>query len=154
MPVGGGGLISGVSTAVKALRPSVTVIGVEPEGAADARDSKIAGRQVTWDRIDTVADGLRTSRVGELNFETIRECVDDIVTVGDEEILRAVGLLALEAKLVVEPSGAVTAAAVIFGRIRAAEGPVVAVLSGGNIEPARLTACLAIGASQEEHAPV
>lgn len=147
VPVGGGGLISGISTAVKALRPEVTVIGVEPEGGADAKASLESGRLVTLDRVETVADGLRTSRIGELNFATIRECVDRIVTVSDEEALLAVGLLANEAKLVVEPSGAVAPAAVLFGRTGLEGTRVAAVISGGNVEPARLSACLTLAAT-------
>ncbi|HZS93231.1 MAG TPA: threonine/serine dehydratase [Chloroflexota bacterium] len=140
--VGGGGLISGVATAVKSLRPDVAVIGVEPSGGADARDSLREGRLVTWDRIDTVADGLRTSRIGELNYSTIRELVDDIVTVDDEEILSTVGLLAREVKLVVEPSGAVAAAAVLSDRTGLRGAKVAAMISGGNIAPDVLASCL------------
>ena len=136
--VGGGGLISGVATAVKALRPRVRVIGVEPEGGADARASLAAGEIVTWDHVDTVADGLRTSRVGELNFATIREVVDEIVTVSDGEILRTVGTLAIDTRLVVEPSGAVAAAAVLTGKTGLAGKKVVAMISGGNVDPERL----------------
>jgi threonine dehydratase len=142
VPVGGGGLISGIATAVKLLRPDVMVIGVEPEGAADARESLESGRIVIWDRIETVADGLRTSRIGDLNFATIREAVDRIITVSEEEILETVGILVKEAKLVAEPSGAVAPAAVIFGRTGVQRLRTVAVVSGGNIEPERLHACL------------
>jgi threonine dehydratase len=147
--VGGGGLASGISTAIKALRPDVTVIGVEPAGAADARESYRRGELVTWDHIDTVADGLRTSRIGELNFQTIRETLDDIVTVSEDEILQTVAILANEAKLVVEPSGAVASAAVLFGKSGLSDKRVVAVISGGNIEPSRLQACLALGPQRE-----
>jgi len=146
--VGGGGLISGVATAIKAIRPHVAVIGVEPEGGADARESLENGRLVTWDSIETVADGLRTSRIGELNFATIRELVDEIVTVTDDEILRAVGILALEGSLVAEPSGAVAPAAVLFGHTGLAGKRVVAVVSGGNIDPARLRDCLDLSRNQ------
>lgn len=140
--VGGGGLISGIATAVKELRPDVRIIGVEPEGAADAKESLESGNLVTWSRTDTVADGLRGSRIGELNFTTIRETVDRIVTVSEDEILRAVGILAYEAKLIVEPSGAVAPAAVLFGHSGPRDSQVVAIVSGGNIDPARLQACL------------
>lgn len=143
VPVGGGGLISGISTAIKALRPDVRIIGVEPEGGADAKASLETGTLVTLGHVDTVADGLRTSRVGDLNFATIRECVDEIVTVPDEQTLRAVGMLVNEARLVVEPSGAVTTAAVLFGHTGLSPCSVVAVISGGNIDPARLRTCLA-----------
>jgi threonine dehydratase len=143
VPVGGGGLISGISTAIKALRPDVRVIGVEPDGGADAKASFETGTLVTLGHVETVADGLRTSRIGDLNFATIRECVDEIVTVSDEQALQAVGLLANEARLVVEPSGAVTTAAVLFGRTGLTATAVLAVISGGNIDPARLRTCLA-----------
>ena len=140
--VGGGGLVSGVATAVKALRPEVRLIGVEPAGAADARDSWASGTITTWASVDTVADGLRTSRVGELNFATIRELVDDIVTVTDDEILEAVRVVANGAKLIAEPSGAVAPAAVLTGRTGLRGMRVVAVISGGNIDPDQLRRCL------------
>lgn len=140
--VGGGGLVSGVATAVKALRPGVRVIGVEPEGAADARDSWQSGTVATWTSIDTVADGLRTSRVGELNFATMRELVDEFVTVTDDDILTAVRTLVNGAKLVAEPSGAVAPAAVLTGRTGLHDSRIVAVISGGNIDPAQLRSCL------------
>jgi threonine dehydratase len=148
--VGGGGLVSGVATAVKALRPEVRVIGVEPEGAADARDSWKSGTISTWPLVETVADGLRTSRVGELNFATIRELVDDIVTVTDEEILSTVRSLVSGAKLVAEPSGAVAPAAVLTGRTGLRDTRIAAVISGGNIDPARLRSCLEADPSPED----
>jgi threonine dehydratase len=140
VPVGGGGLISGIATAVKQLHPKVRVIGVEPEGAADAQESLRSGSLVTWARVETVADGLRTSRVGKLNFATIREYVDDIVTVSEDEILRAVGILAMGARLVAEPSGATAPAAALSGRLSIPAGRVAVVISGGNIAPERLVA--------------
>lgn len=148
--VGGGGLISGVATAVKALRPEVRVIGVEPEGAADARDSWTSGTLSTWPSVETVADGLRTSRVGELNFATMRELVDDIVTVTDEEILSTVRMLVNGAKLVAEPSGAVAPAAVLADRTGLRDTRIVAIISGGNIDPARLRSCLEPDTSPED----
>ncbi|HEX6507591.1 MAG TPA: threonine/serine dehydratase [Chloroflexota bacterium] len=147
--VGGGGLISGVATAVKALRPDIKVIGVEPEGGADARDSWRSDALTTWDEVDTIADGLRTSRIGELNFATIRDLVDDIVTVSDGEILAAVRTLANGAKLVAEPSGAVAPAAVLTGRTGLRDTRVAAVISGGNIDPAQLRTCLEPEATPE-----
>jgi threonine dehydratase len=140
--VGGGGLISGIATAVKSLRPDIRVIGVEPEGAADARDSLAGGALVTWDRIDTVADGLRTSRIGDLNFATMQRYVDQIVTVPEDAILRTVGDLATAMKLVVEPSGAVATAAVLGGFTELSNQRIVAVVSGGNIDSQRLIDCL------------
>ncbi len=135
VPVGGGGLISGIAVAAKALRPSVEVIGVEPEGAADARDSLRSGSRVTWDRIDTIADGLRTSSVGRLNFEIIRRLVDDILVVSEDEIQAAMRYLAFSAKLTIEPSGAVAFAAVLAGRLQKIYRTTVVLLSGGNVDP-------------------
>ena len=93
-----------------------------------------AGRVVTLPSVDTIADGLKPSRVGELTLEHVRRFVDDVVTVTDDEILAAVRHLALEEKLVVEPSGAAALAAIRSGRLNLPEGPVVAVLSGGNAD--------------------
>jgi threonine dehydratase len=148
VPVGGGGLISGIATAVKSMRPDVRVIGVEPAGAADAQESVRRGELVTWDHVDTVADGLRTSRVGELNFATIRAHVDEIVTVPERDILQTVGLLATGVHLVSEPSGAVAPAAAIFGHTGISGKRVVAVISGGNVEPGRLVRCVEMVGSE------
>ncbi len=146
VPIGGGGLISGVATALKLSRPQVKVIGVEPEFACDAQTSLRAGQIVefTAEQVTrTIADGLRTQAVGAINFEHIRRYVDDVVTVSEAEILEAVRRMALNAKLVAEPSGAVTFAAFLF---RADELPRtrlnVAVISGGNLEPAMLAQIL------------
>ena len=112
--VGGGGLISGVSTAVKALCPGARVIGVEPELAADAQESLREGRIVTWPAADvtrTICDGVRTQALGELTFATIAALVDEIVTVSEQAVLEAMRWLALEAKLLVEPTAALTLAA-------------------------------------------
>ncbi|MEV8439032.1 threonine/serine dehydratase [Actinosynnema sp. NPDC051121] len=134
VPVSGGGLISGVAAAVKALSPATRVVGVEPELAGDAAESLRAGALVRWpaeDRARTIADGLR-AQPSELTFEHLRAYVDDIVTVTEEQIGEAVGVLARRARLVVEPSGAVTVAAHLA---RPSAGPTVAVLSGGNVDP-------------------
>ena len=152
VPVSGGGLISGIAVAIKALRPQARVIGVEPELAADARESFRTGTRVAWPPSDvarTVADALRVERVGSLTFPHIRELVSDIVTVSDEEMLVAVRLLALRARLVAEPGGAAAVAASLFRSARelgVSQGPVVAVLSGGNIDPAMLAGVLTSGA--------
>ena len=146
VPVGGGGLISGVATAVKLLRPQAKVIGVEPELAADAQASLRAGKIVAWSGEQvgrTLADGLRTQHVGEINFEHIRRYVDDIVTVGEDEIREAMRRLALGVCLVAEPSGAVTSAAFFF---HSDELPrvekTVAIISGGSVEPQLLASVL------------
>ena len=146
VPVSGGGLIAGIAAAVKAVRPQARIVGVEPELAADARESLRAGRRIAWDPQQTqrtIADALRVEQVGELTFEHIRRYVDEIVTVTEEEIRIAVRRLACEARLVSEPGGAVAVAACLLraGELPAATAP-VAVLSGGNIEPALLAAIL------------
>jgi threo-3-hydroxy-L-aspartate ammonia-lyase len=152
VPVGGGGLISGIAVAIKAITPETRVIGVEPELAADARDSLRSGTRVAWTAAQTgrtKADSLRVEQVGELTFPHIRELVSDIVTVTEDEMLAAVRRLALRARLVAEPGGAVAVAACLFrsaGELGLADGdgaPVVAVLSGGNIDPDLLAGVLA-----------
>ena len=138
VPVGGGGLVSGVATAVKALCPDARVVGVEPELAADARQSLQEGRIVRWPAADvtrTICDGVRTQALGELTFAVISALVDEIVTVSDEAVLGAMRRLALDAKLLVEPTGALTLAAVESGAVEV-DGPTVLVISGGNVEPA------------------
>ncbi len=142
VPVGGGGLISGISSAIKLSGSRAKVVGVEPEVAADAQASFRSGRIVEFTAEQTsrtLADGLRTQSVGEINFQHIRKFVDDIITVSEAEILDAMRRLALTAKLVAEPSGAVTAAAFFFhaGELPPAK-KTVAVISGGNADPALL----------------
>ncbi|WP_446741885.1 threonine ammonia-lyase [Silvibacterium acidisoli] len=115
-PVSGGGLLSGVSAAIKHVRPEARVLGIEPELAADAQESFRSGRLVSWPAdmtTRTIADGLRTQSLGELNFEHVRAFVDDILTVTDDEIRQAMAVLD-EAGITAEPSGAVTTAAMLF----------------------------------------
>ena len=142
VPVGGGGLISGISTAIKSLKPGAKVIGVEPEVAADAQASFRAGKIVSFpveQVTSTCADGLRAQYVGTLTFEHIRRYVDDIVTVTEDEIMRAVRILAENPKTVAEPSGAVAPAAWLFHRDSLPKSMAsVAVISGGNIDPTLL----------------
>ncbi|MFG1942300.1 threonine/serine dehydratase [Nonomuraea sp. NPDC048826] len=138
VPVSGGGLISGVAAAVKALRPQATVIGVEPELAADAAESLAAGRLITWEparTFRTAADGLR-AELSELTFAHLRAHVDAVVTVTEDEIRAAMRHLALAGRLVAEPSGAVATAAHLAGKLPG--GRTVALLSGGNVDPALL----------------
>lgn len=134
VPIGGGGLSSGVSTAIKESNPGVKVFGVEPVGAANMYESLKAGELVTLPRVDTVADGLKPLRAGDLTFAHVRKYVDEVVLVTDEEILDAARHLILKEKLVVEPSGAATVAAIRAGKLKLPDGPVVAVLSGGNAD--------------------
>lgn len=140
VPVGGGGLASGVSTAVKALRPATRVYAVEPAVAPDARDSLAVGHLVPYpdeQRYATIADGMRTG-LSELTLAHLRANLDGIVTVAEDEIRAAVGLLAHRAHLVAEPSGATTLAAYHFHGDELPPGRTVAVISGGNVDPAAL----------------
>ncbi len=139
VPVGGGGLLAGIATAVKALRPSARVVGVEPEGAACLSAALAAGHVVRLERILTVADGLAPPSTGETVLRQVRDVVDDVVTVSDAAILRAVGLLMTRAKLVAEPSGAAGLAALMEGVSGAGPGDrVIVVVSGGNIDPHKM----------------
>ncbi|HXF11824.1 MAG TPA: threonine/serine dehydratase [Terriglobales bacterium] len=139
VPIGGGGLISGISTAIKSVRPDAKVIGVEPELAADAQASFRAGEIVKFPPeqvLATSADGLRSQYVGTLTFQHIRRYVDDVVTVSEEDIFNAVRVLAENPKTVAEPSGAVAPAAWLFHRDALPESnAAVAVISGGNVDP-------------------
>jgi len=150
IPIGGGGLASGVAAAVRALVPGARLIGVEPELAADARQSLREGRIVRWSAADvtrTIADGTRTTAIGVRPFAHLSRLLDDIVTVSEVEIAAGVRLAAEESRLVVEPSGALTVAAIAFRSAEAGldrvDGPVVAVVSGGNVDPERYRALLA-----------
>jgi len=163
VPVSGGGLISGIAVAVKSLLPGTLVIGVEPELAADARDSLRAGTRVAWTAAQTSrtrADALRVEQVGELTFPHLQAYVDDIVTVSEDELTDAIRRLARQARLVAEPGGAAAVAAALSrgpaelgltagvrapGRAGPGPGaPVVAVLSGGNIDPTLLADILRV----------
>lgn len=145
VPVSGGGLASGIGTAIRALCPQAKVIGVEPELAADTAESLKRGSRVDWpieDRNRTIADGLR-SQPSELTFAHLQQVLDDVITVSENEIRSAVRELAGRAHLVSEPSGAVGLAAYRQGRTP--EGRTVVILSGGNIEPAMFNEILAAG---------
>ena len=134
VPTGGGGLLAGVATAVKALRPDVTLVGVQAEGAAAYPGSLKAGHPVALPSMSTMADGIAVPRPGVITFEAIRDHVDQVVTVSEEAISRTLVLLLERAKLVVEPAGAVAVAAVLEEHQKFAT-PAVAVLSGGNVDP-------------------
>jgi threonine dehydratase len=146
VPVSGGGLISGIASAIKQTNPKVKVVGVEPELAADAQASLRKGERVTFpaEQVSrTIADGLRTTPVGEIPFAHIKNYVDDIVSVSEAEIRRGVRQILMSARILAEPSGAVAPAAFLF---RGGELPkakkTVAVVSGGNIEPELLAEIL------------
>ena len=133
-PVSGGGLLAGISVAVASLKPSVRIVGVEPAGAAKLAAALAAGAPRTLERTESMADGLLTRSIGSYTFPILRRVVREAVQVTEDEIAAAVRFLHQEAGLRVEPSGAVTTAAVLAGRIRL-EGPTVAVVSGGNVDP-------------------
>lgn len=132
--VGGGGLVSGIAVAAKALRPQVRVVGVQAAGAAAFPASLRAGRPVRLPSYSTVADGIAVGRPGDLTFAHVSKLVDEVATVTDEDISQALLMLLERVKLVVEPAGAVAVAALLAGAVQVPP-PVVAVLSGGNIDP-------------------
>jgi threonine dehydratase len=140
VPIGGGGLVAGVAAAVKQLKPDVVVIGVEPAGAAAMKASVEAGHPVTLATTQTIADGLMPVRPGDLTFAHVQRYVDRVITVEDPEIVKAVLWIFTNARLVAEPSGAATTAAVLSGALDSLSlsGPIVAVVSGGNMNPERL----------------
>jgi len=134
VPIGGGGLISGVSMALKAQNPKIKIIGVESSDGPGMKRSIEAGHVVTLDKIDCIIDGLRVKRVGENNFSIVQRFVDDIVTLPDKEIFEAMIWTMSRCKLVVEGAAAAPVAALLHGLIKAPKGSkVVAVLSGGNV---------------------
>jgi threonine dehydratase len=134
VPIGGGGLISGVAAAIKQSQPDVAVIGVEPSGAASMKNAIDAGEVTTLEHAKSIADGLMAVRPGDLTFAHVRKFVDRIDTVDDAEIAAAVRWLFVSAKIVAEPSGAATVAAALR-ESAAYVPPVVAIVSGGNLDP-------------------
>lgn len=150
MGIGGGGLIAGVAAAVKAkaaaLGRTVRVIGVQAENSAAYPSSLAAGTPLTVDTYPTIADGIAVARPGDLPFALIRDLVDEVVTVTEDDIARALLVLLERAKQVVEPAGAVGVAAMLAGKVRAS-GPTISVLSGGNIDPLLLQRVVAHGLS-------
>lgn len=137
VPVGGGGMASGVAAAIKLSKPTVRIVAVEPAGAPKVSTSLAAGKPTTLPSSKSIADGLMNLRPGDITFAHIQKFVDEVVTVGDQDIAANVAWLFRNARLVVEPSGAVTTAAVALGlgHVDFARGPVVAVVSGGNVAP-------------------
>jgi threonine dehydratase len=143
VPVGGGGLIAGVATAVKALAPGARVVGVEPEAGDDVARSLRAGERVSVAVPQTIADGQQVTTPGERPWAVIRALVDEVVTVTDAEIVDAMRLLFERLKVVAEPSGASALAAVLAGRVALRGGSVGVVISGGNVDAARVAALVA-----------
>lgn len=134
-PVSGGGLLAGTCLSVRGLKPSAQVVAVEPAGAAKLTAALAAGHPVRLPTVETMADGLQTPAIGGVTFPIIRELVAGVIQVSEDEIAAAVRALHAELGLRVEPSGAVTVAALCSGKV-APEGPVAAIVSGGNVDPA------------------
>jgi threonine dehydratase len=142
-PVGGGGLMAGCSTVARALRPGITIVGVETETANDTYLSLRRGERVSIPPPPTIADGIRLTTPGALTFPILKENLADVALVSDAQVVEAVRFLALRVRIVVEPTGAVPAAAVLSGRLPVERGARVGVvLSGGNIDPAMLVEIL------------
>jgi len=148
VPVGGGGLIAGITTALKALRPGVRVVGVEPAVADDARRSLDEGQIVRIAPPRTVADGVATPAVGRVPFAIMQALLDDIVLVDEDEILRAMELILTRTKQLVEPTGALSTAAALFHKVDVADTSVVSLLCGGNVDVRALIESLAGGRAQ------
>ena len=143
VPIGGGGLIAGVTSGIKQTHPHVRIIGVEPLGAAVMRKSLDEGHAARLETMSTIADGLAAPFAGDIAFAIVREFVDDVVLVTDDEIAAAMSLLLTRAKLLVEPAGAAATAALVARKIPVALGKrVVSVLSGGNVDLERLRALI------------
>ena len=141
VPIGGGGLMAGVTSAVKALKPRCRVIGVELEAGPGMTPALAAGKPIPVPRSPTVADGLTPPFVGALPLEIARDLVDEIVLIGEAEILEAMRMLLVRAKLYVEGAGAAATAAVLAGKVKAgSDEVVVSVVSGGNVDPERMLA--------------
>ncbi len=138
VPVGGGGLISGVAYAVKRRNPSVKVVGVQPEGAPSAYVSLREGRIVSLDDVDTIAEGISVKKIGKLTFELMRTYVDDVVLISDADIVHAMYAMLEHGRVVVEAAGAASVAALISRKLDVSGKKVVAVLSGGNVDPTML----------------
>lgn len=139
VPIGGGGLIAGIASAVKQVKPGVRIIGVEPVGADSMHRSLAAGRPVRLEVIDTIADGLAAPFAGDLTYPIVRDLVDDVVLVTDAEIASAMSLLLTRAKLLAEPAGAAATAALLAHKVPAVAGTrAVAIVSGGNVDLDRL----------------
>lgn len=134
VPIGGGGLISGVAYAVKQLNPNVKVYGVQAERAASMFGSRQKGEAITLDRVSTFADGIAVKHPGDITFDMVQKYVDDIVTVTEDEIATAILTLIEKQKLIAEGAGAVSVAAAMFGKLPIEGKKVVCVVSGGNID--------------------
>ena len=148
VPLGGGGLLSGCAVAARALCPGCVVIGVEPRAGDDGLRSLRAGHIVRIDTPDTIADGAQTQHLGRFTFPVIRDLVEDIVTASDAELIEAMAFFAARMKIVVEPTGALAAAAAFAARVAVRGKRVGVVVSGGNVDPVRFAALIERAARQ------
>jgi threonine dehydratase len=144
-PCSGGGLFGGVSTAAKAVKPSIRCFAVEPDTADDTRQSFLKGEPVTIPPPPTIADGLRVQSPGELTFPITQKNAEDVLTVTDQQIIQTMRFLLYRLKLLVEPSGAAAAAAVLFHKVPQEVNNVGVVLSGGNVDPEILSRVIGSG---------
>jgi len=144
VPIGGGGLISGIAVAIKESNPKIRVYGVESTGAASTRLSLDSGRAMRLSTMKTIADGLAAPMTGELNYEIVKRYVDDVIVIDDDVIAEGVRQLLSSAKLLAEPAGAAGVGALLAGAIPVGEGErVAAIVSGGNVDAAKLATILA-----------
>jgi len=154
VPVGGGGLITGMLIALKGMMPSLRVFGVEPTGAPSMRQSLDAGKAMRLSSVNTIADGLAAPMAGELNFDVVNRYVDDVVLVDDDAIAAATRDLLLSAKLLAEPAGAAGVAAVLQRALPLESGArVAAIVSGGNVDAAKLASILTTPAASPSSSP-
>jgi threonine dehydratase len=139
VPIGGGGLIAGIAVAIKSQRPNIRIVGVEPEGAAAMWRSHAAGHPLRLDHVQTIADGLSAPYAGHLTYALVEQYVDDLVLVTDADIRGAMALILERCKLLAEPAGAAALAGLLTGAVKILpDAPVVALLSGGNVDVGRL----------------
>ena len=148
VPIGGGGLVCGVAFAIKHLKPSCRVIGVEAAGAASMYASRQEGQPVQLDSVSTIADGIAVKKPGDLTFELCQQYVDEIVTVSEDEIASAILKLMESQKTVAEGAGATTVAAAMFGKVDVSKGKTVCVVSGGNVDVTTLSRVITKGLSK------
>lgn len=150
VPIGGGGLISGIAIAIRQLNPDIKIIGVEAEGSQSMKVSLDKGEVDTLPRISTIADGIAVKRPGNMTYDIVKQYVDEVVLVNDAEIARTTYLLLQRAKLLAEPSGAAALAAILYKKSNLLEGNVVPVISGGNINMGLLQQVLEKGMMDEQ----
>ncbi|MEM0160633.1 MAG: threonine ammonia-lyase [Thermoplasmata archaeon] len=150
VPIGGGGLISGIALALKSLNKNIRVIGVEAEGAQSMKISVEQNQIIPLKNLDTIADGIAVKTPGDITFELVKKYVDELVSVSDAEISRAIYMLLSRGKIIAEPAGAVTLAALLSGKINLKNKNICALISGGNINLSLLTQIIEKGLTEEK----